>query len=125
MRKLLIAAALVGVVAAIGTGTASASSSSYYPTLSSYSYTSPFSAGYFNTPSTAYGLGATYTSPSYYGSYHLPSLSSYRLPSLSTYSGYGAISSTTGLLRTHYVHGYYRANGTYVSPYFRSCSYCR
>jgi hypothetical protein len=35
-------------------------------------------------------------------------------------SGYGAISSTTGLPRTHYVRGYYRKNGTYVRPYYRS-----
>jgi hypothetical protein len=122
--KYLLATALVAIVAAIGAGVATASSSTYFlrstmygtswsstvPSLSSYSNTSPFPAGYFNTPSSAYGTS---------------SLSSYRLPSLSSYSGYGAISPRTGLLRTHYVHGYYRADGTYVSPYFRSCSYCR
>ena len=35
-------------------------------------------------------------------------------------TGYGAISSVTGLPRTSYVHGYYRKNGTYVRPYYRS-----
>lgn len=33
---------------------------------------------------------------------------------------YGAISCVTGLPRTNYVSGYYRKNGTYVRPYYRS-----
>jgi hypothetical protein len=35
-------------------------------------------------------------------------------------TGYGLISSATGLPRTSYVHGYMRKNGTYVRPYYRS-----
>lgn len=35
-------------------------------------------------------------------------------------SGYGAISCITGQPRTTYVSGYYRKNGTYVKPYYRS-----
>lgn len=35
-------------------------------------------------------------------------------------SCYGDISTVTGLPRTHYVRGYYRKNGTYVRPYYRS-----
>lgn len=35
-------------------------------------------------------------------------------------TGYGAISTVTGLPRTTYVSGYYRKNGTYVKPYYRS-----
>jgi hypothetical protein len=58
-----------------------------------------------------------------YTTYRSPSYSSYS--SYSGYaSGYGEISSTTGLPRTTYVSGYYRDSGTYVSPYYRSCSYC-
>lgn len=34
--------------------------------------------------------------------------------------GYGQISRETGLPRTNYVQGYYRADGTYVQPYYRS-----
>jgi len=34
--------------------------------------------------------------------------------------GYGAISEVTGLPRTEAVSGYFRRDGTYVSPYFRS-----
>lgn len=33
---------------------------------------------------------------------------------------YGVISNVTGLPRTTYVHGYFRKNGTYVQPYYRS-----
>lgn len=33
---------------------------------------------------------------------------------------YGAISCVTGLPRTNYVRGYFRKNGTYVRPYYRS-----
>lgn len=33
---------------------------------------------------------------------------------------YGEISTVTGLPRTTYVHGYFRSNGTYVRPYYRS-----
>jgi hypothetical protein len=68
---------------------------------------------------------ATVTSsvPSYQPSY------SYSAPS-TAYSGsssncvgtgcYGVISNVTGLPRTTYVHGYFRKNGTYVQPYYRS-----
>jgi hypothetical protein len=35
-------------------------------------------------------------------------------------TGYGMISTVTGLPRTNYVHGYMRKNGTYVRPYYRS-----
>ncbi|CRX37967.1 hypothetical protein [Estrella lausannensis] len=35
-------------------------------------------------------------------------------------NGYGEISKTTGRARTNYVNGYYRKNGTYVKPYYRS-----
>jgi hypothetical protein len=35
-------------------------------------------------------------------------------------NSYGAISCTTGLPRTERVSGYFRRDGTYVSPYFRS-----
>lgn len=35
-------------------------------------------------------------------------------------SYYGATSCITGLPRTTYVSGYYRKNGTYVQPYYRS-----
>lgn len=35
-------------------------------------------------------------------------------------NGYGEISKETGLPRTNYVNGYYRADGTYVQPYYRS-----
>lgn len=34
--------------------------------------------------------------------------------------GYGATSGVTGRPKTEYVHGYTRANGTYVAPYYRS-----
>ncbi|MUT27296.1 MULTISPECIES: hypothetical protein [Mesorhizobium] len=33
---------------------------------------------------------------------------------------YGAISCITGLPKTNYVRGYFRKNGTYVRPYYRS-----
>ena len=33
---------------------------------------------------------------------------------------YSEISTVNGLPRTHYVHGYYRADGTYVRSYYRS-----
>jgi hypothetical protein len=33
---------------------------------------------------------------------------------------YGAPSCVTGLPKTHYVNGYYRKDGTYVRPYYRS-----
>jgi hypothetical protein len=45
--------------------------------------------------------------------------SSYAAPGVYD-SGYGAISKVTGLPRTHYVHDYYRSNGTHVRGYFRS-----
>jgi hypothetical protein len=35
-------------------------------------------------------------------------------------SYYGEISTVNGLPRTHYVNGYYRADGTYVRSYYRS-----
>lgn len=35
-------------------------------------------------------------------------------------TGYGEISKVNGLPRTHYVSGYFRSNGTYVHPYYRS-----
>ena len=35
-------------------------------------------------------------------------------------SGLGEISSKNGLPRTNYVRGYFRNNGTYVQPYYRS-----
>ncbi|MBD3272981.1 hypothetical protein GF385_01360 [Candidatus Dependentiae bacterium] len=34
--------------------------------------------------------------------------------------GYGQISKITGRRRINYVSGYYRKNGTYVKPYYRS-----
>jgi len=37
-----------------------------------------------------------------------------------TGSCYGDISTTTGLPKTTYVHGYFRSNGTYVGSYYRS-----
>jgi hypothetical protein len=46
-------------------------------------------------------------------------------PSYPSYpSYYGQISTTTWLPRTHYVHSYFRSNGTFVYSYWRSCSYC-
>ena len=35
-------------------------------------------------------------------------------------SGYGEISTITGRPKTVYVKGYYRKDGTYVQPYYRS-----
>jgi hypothetical protein len=64
--------------------------------------------------------GSSSSSFNSYSSY--PSYSSYS--SSSSYGGYGAISETTGLPRTNYVSSYTRSDGTYVSPYYRSCSYC-
>lgn len=96
--RYLLATLLVAAVAVIGAGTASASSSSYYPTptFSSFSY------------------GSAYSSPF---SYHVPS---YHVPSY-----YGQLSTITGLPRTHWVSPYFRSTGTYVHGYYRSCSYCR
>jgi hypothetical protein len=37
-------------------------------------------------------------------------------------SGYGEISATTGRPKTVHVKGYYRKNGTYVQPHYRSSS---
>jgi hypothetical protein len=41
-------------------------------------------------------------------------------PSFGGAGGYGAISTVTGLARTEPVSGYFRSNGTYVRPYYRS-----
>jgi hypothetical protein len=49
----------------------------------------------------------------------------YSSPSLPSYSGYGSISTSTGLPRTNWVNPYFRSSGTYVPGYYRSCSYCR
>jgi hypothetical protein len=38
---------------------------------------------------------------------------------------YGSISPVTGLPRTYFVRGYVTRSGTYVGPYYRSCSRCR
>jgi hypothetical protein len=62
---------------------------------------------------------------SYYGSsansFNSGYSSSYSTsPSYSSYGGYGSLSEETGRPRTNYVGGYYRDNGTYVSPYYRS-----
>jgi len=35
-------------------------------------------------------------------------------------NGYMEVSETTGRLRTHYVSGYYRSDGTWVNGYYRS-----
>jgi hypothetical protein len=137
--KYLLATALAAIVAAIGAGVASASSSTYFPSSTMYGtswsstspgyYSTTYSTGFGTTiPVTSYGY-PSYSTPSYTPSYtYRPSYTytpSYRVPSLPSYSGYGAISTTTGLPRTHWVNGYYRANGTYVNGYWRSCSYCR
>lgn len=50
-------------------------------------------SGYYSKPSSAYCSNSNY---------------------------YGAISCTTNRPRTNYVRGYYRKNGTYVKPYWRS-----
>lgn len=41
-------------------------------------------------------------------------------PECTETSCYGDISRITGRPRTHYVHGYYRKDGTYVRSYYRS-----
>lgn len=56
-------------------------------------------------------------------SYNPPAQTYTYSPPVQTYggaTGYGEISTITGLPRTNYVSGYYRKNGTYVKPYYRS-----
>jgi len=91
--KIILATAAVALVTAIGAGAASAT---IVP------YTSPFPAGYFDTPSSAYGVH--YSTPSY--------------------GGYGSLSRVTGLPRTRWTSPYFRSTGRYVPGYYRSCSYC-
>ena len=105
--KLIVAGiAAVSLIGGVGVGTASASTSSYYPTSKGLAYS--YSPTYGYTPN-YYWPGNGYT-PSY---------------SYTPTSYYGQLATITGLPRTHYVHGYFRSNGTYVAPYWRSCSYCR
>ncbi len=69
------------------------------PTYSATSYPNYAGASTdYAAPSTPRASGSGCTSPNYYGS----------------------ISCITGQPRTQYVGGYFRKNGTYVAPYYRS-----
>lgn len=51
---------------------------------------------------------------------YVPPAGHYAAPKCESTGCYGVISKTTGLPRTQYVSGYYRKDGTYVRPYYRS-----
>lgn len=60
---------------------------------------------------------SSYPTPAYNYS---PPTGSYAAPKCEGVGCYGAISETTGLPRTTYVKGYFRKDGTYVQPHYRS-----
>jgi hypothetical protein len=145
--RLLVATLVVGLVAAVSVGAASAyggypsHSSTYYPSSTSYttyypsystyspSYSSTYYPGY-TSHTTYYPSYSTY-SPSYSSTYY-PSYTtrstyyptyrpSYYSPSSNYYRpSYYSHLNAAGYPKNQWVNGYYRSNGTYVHGYWRN-----
>jgi hypothetical protein len=115
--RLLLATLVVGLVAAVSVGAATAYggypsySSTYYPSYSNHTTYYPSYSTYLPSYSSTYYPSYT-THSTYYPTYR----ASYYSPS-SSYSGQ---LNAAGYPKNQWVNGYYRSNGTYVSGYWRN-----
>ncbi|HEY0628571.1 MAG TPA: hypothetical protein VGD23_04505 [Sphingomicrobium sp.] len=107
-----------GSVAAVVGATTVASSDgpwSRYQSSGTSTATQP-TTSYSSSGYQPYNSGTTYRPRTTY----VPPVGTYAAPKCESTGCYGVISTTTGRPRTQYVSGYYRKDGTYVRPYYRS-----